>query len=52
MSYFVEIIERESGNVETRMGPMDKRRAERVKQGADINLDHDNFVVKIREDAS
>ncbi len=52
MNYFVEIIERSSGNVESRMGPMDKRRAEKVSSGASINLDHDNYIVKIREDAS
>jgi hypothetical protein len=52
MTYFVEIIERSTGNVETRMGPMNKNQAERTKRGADINLDHNNFVVKIREDVS
>ena len=50
--YFVEIVERETEEVVKRMGPMPMRRAERVRRGADINLDHDNFFTRIIEDVT
>lgn len=44
--FYVEIVEDETGKVERRMGPMSERRAERVADGASINLDHERFSVR------
>ena len=46
---FVEIVEIESGEVVNRMGPHDQRAAERIKRGAEINLNHDDYFVRIVE---
>lgn len=45
--YYVEIVSRGAEEVVKRLGPMPRRRAERVKRGASINLDHDNFFTRI-----
>jgi hypothetical protein len=44
---FVEIVKRQGAEVIKRMGPMPERRAERVKRGAEINLNHDDYYVRI-----
>ncbi len=47
MPSYVEIVEYESGEVVTRMGPMAERRADKVDSGANINLDHEHFYTRI-----
>ena len=52
--YYVEIVERgvnPSVNIMAkRMGPMSERKAERVRSGAMINLNLDNYYVRIVEE--
>jgi hypothetical protein len=45
--WYVEIVETETGKVEKRMGPMSERKAEKVEDGANINLDHENYHTRI-----
>jgi hypothetical protein len=44
---FVEIVEKKTGKVVQRMGPMPERKAAKVVVGASINLNHDEFLVRI-----
>jgi hypothetical protein len=44
---WVEIVETETGKVETRMGGLSERTAERVERGANINLDHEHYHVRV-----
>jgi hypothetical protein len=44
---FVEIYEKATDKVVSRMGPMRERKAERVLVGASFNLNHDDFAVRI-----
>jgi hypothetical protein len=37
----------EKSKIEKRMGPLSKHRAERVRNGAEINLNHDMYAVRI-----
>lgn len=46
---YVEIVEYVTDRVEKRMGPMSDRKAERVDNGANINLDHERFYTRIVE---
>jgi hypothetical protein len=48
---YVEIVEIVDGkdNVVKRMGPMSKRKAEKVDGGANINLNHEKFFTRIVE---
>lgn len=51
MKYYVEIIEFGEEKPGTVMGPFDtERHAEKVDRGANINLNHDNFYTRIREE--
>lgn len=50
--YYVEIINRETGEVVKRIGPMSGRTADRVFVGALINLNHDEYQLKMVEDKS
>ena len=43
---FVEIVHDESGEVQTRMGPMTPRQAEKVEGGASINLNHAEYSIR------
>jgi len=43
----VEIYNKATNEVCKRMGPMNDRKAERVMAGASINLNHDDFAVRI-----
>jgi len=45
--YTVRIIHTESGRVDLEMKNMGQRHATKVKQGAEINLDHENYHVEI-----
>jgi hypothetical protein len=44
---FVEIVEIATEKVIKRMGPMDARKAQRVQAGADVNLNHEQYLVRI-----
>ncbi len=46
-SHYVEIVEIETGNVERRMGPMSASQADSVEAGAEINLNHDSYFVRV-----
>jgi hypothetical protein len=45
--YYVEIYERKTGKVGTRMGPMPYGKAERVQRGAEINMNHKDYAARI-----
>lgn len=45
--YYVEIVDDETGEVVKRMGPMNERKAERVENGANINMDHNRYYTRI-----
>jgi hypothetical protein len=45
--FFVEIVERLTGAVVKRMGPMSERRAEYIESGASIHLNHDDYFTRI-----
>lgn len=47
MQKYVEIVETKTDRVERRMGPMSERQAERVERGAEINLNHERFYVRV-----
>lgn len=49
---FVEIRNKATGKVEKRMGPMAERRADRVHDGACINLNHAEYEVVIVPDTA
>lgn len=44
---YVEIVEKNSGEVVERMGPMHERKAEKVESGVNINLNHQDFFTRI-----
>lgn len=47
-NYFVEIVRDSTKEVVHRIGPIaSSRRAIKVANGADINLDHDNYFVRV-----
>jgi len=50
MNYYVEIVEDETEKVVSRMGPHSKRTAERIEDGAGINLNWDKFHTRIVEE--
>jgi hypothetical protein len=45
--YWVEIFGRTTGKVESRMGPHPLYKAEKIEDGAGINLDWENFSTRI-----
>lgn len=47
MNYKVEIVRIEDGEVTLSMDVVGLRKAERTKRGAEINLNHENFFVRI-----
>ena len=47
VDYFVEVVDWDSGEAIKRLGPMTKRKAERVDDGLNINLDHDRYHTRI-----
>jgi hypothetical protein len=47
--FYVEIVEDETDLVVSRMGPMDERRANRVEDGAGINLNWEKFFTRVVE---
>lgn len=44
---YVEIVEYNTGKVIKRMGPMTRHSAERVDDGVNINLNHEEFYTRI-----
>lgn len=52
IDYYVEIVRDSDEHVESRMGPMSFRRAEKVADGAGINLNWDEYTVRIIEEPS
>lgn len=44
--FFVEIVERKTGEIVERMGPMREREAERTNATAGVNLDHADYLVR------
>lgn len=46
-SYFVQVIQYRDFEIEKQLGPMSLAKAEKVDDGININLNHDNFFTKI-----
>lgn len=44
---YVEIVRYEGEEIVKRMGPMSERKADKVMDGADINLNHEDYFVRI-----
>ena len=48
--FFVHIVEKgPDENVVRKMGPMSRRRAEKVARGANSNLNHDKYYVVVQD---
>lgn len=45
--FHVEIYRFSDGHIESRMGPMSEREAEKVQRGAMINMNHDAWSCRI-----
>lgn len=45
--HFVEIVRTDSGEVVNRMGPMTECKADKVDEGANINLNHAEYHTRI-----
>lgn len=48
MKYFVEVINKKTGEVEKSIECKSEREADRVDTGLSINLDHKEFRIEIR----
>ena len=46
MNWYVEIVDGQTGKIETHMGPMSESKADRVERGALINLNTDRYYVR------
>ena len=49
MKYIIEIIEYVTETVVKRMETTSERKAERIEDGVNINLNHEDFYTQIRE---
>lgn len=49
MTFYVEIVKHDTGEVVKRLGPMSERMAERVERGAHYNLNHGEYYTRIVE---
>ncbi len=47
MSYYVEVVERSTGEVVNRIGPLGYVQANRVDAGININMNHAEFKSRI-----
>ena len=47
--FYVEIVRDKGDKVMKRMGPMGERRADKVADGASINLNHEHYFVRTVE---
>jgi hypothetical protein len=45
--WYVEIVRDDGSHVDRRLGPFPKHKAEKVENGAIINLDHDRYTTRI-----
>ena len=45
-------VERATGKVARRMGPLTLRKASKIERGASINLDHEGWFTRIVNEAS
>lgn len=45
--YYVEIVNYDTDEVVKRMGPMSERKADKVDNAANINLNHDKYYTRI-----
>ncbi len=50
MNHYVEIVKLENEEVVERMGPMSEPKAKKVKRGALINLNREDYYVHIVEE--
>ena len=50
LRFYVEIVNSGTDEVVKRMGPHSDRKSEKVFDGACINLNHDEYYVRIVED--
>jgi hypothetical protein len=46
-NYYVEIVKTDLGEVVKRLGPFSERKADRVDDGANINLNHSEYFTRI-----
>lgn len=49
-SHFVEIVDSETEEVVKSMGPHQEGVAKRIKRGAEENIDHSRFYVRVVEE--
>lgn len=47
MDYYVEIVNDQTQEVVKAMGPMSEHSADKVADGASINLNHDDYFVRV-----
>lgn len=47
---YVEIVSYNDGTVQSRRGPSSERRADRIDDGLNINLNHEQFYTRMVED--
>lgn len=47
--HYVEVVSYETGKVEERRGPFPERRAEKLADGMDVNLDHERYYTRVVE---
>ena len=47
--FYVKIVETATGKVHREMGPHSERKADKIADGASINLDHERFHVDVVE---
>lgn len=46
-NWYVEIVDIETEEVVNRMGPFSERKAEKVEDGANINLNHERYYTRV-----
>lgn len=49
-SHFVEIVDSETEEVIKRMGPHPERHTKAIRRGAEENIDHSRFYVRVVEE--
>lgn len=49
MTYYIEIVSYETGDVARRMGPYAERKADKVDAGININLNHERFYTRLTQ---
>lgn len=51
-NYYVLIVKYENGEIVKEMGPMDERKANKVEDGVNINLNHEEYYTDIMKKES